>query len=74
MRPCSLFECLHRVFPAGFAVFWATFEQALLYDTDVSDFLVNRLKQYQGYVPKNVAEAARWSWLRRAWIQAIIQE
>jgi hypothetical protein len=79
LRPSSLFEFLDCQMTLCCAKFWEAFEQALLRDTRYFDFLLECLRGFQGRgcVPQDVCikveNAARWSPLRRAWIQAAIQ-
>ena len=79
LRPSSLFEFLDCATTLACAKFWEAFEQALLRDTRDFDFLLECLKGFQGRecVPQDVCikveKAARWSPLRRAWMQAAIQ-
>ena len=80
LGPYSLFECLYDVRTTpGRVMFWEAFQRALLCDTGNFDFLMDCLKRFQNEngqecVPQDVwmkvEEAARWSPLRRAWMQA----
>ena len=76
LGPYSLFECLNDVTRG---MFWEAFLRALLCNTGKFDILVDCLKRFQnengqGCVPQYVCikleEAARWSPLRLAWMQA----